>query len=238
VKGSPLTQAEHDANHKEIGYIGANISSAATTDLNTVAGNRADVLGTATITSFGINAPSGTIRILRFQGALTITYNASTLILFGGVNFITKAGDILTFQKEAAAGVDGWRLIDVQTADGRIVRAAAITYNEFNAGATLNGAVVLNANSGVKQYGTVTGNITGITMTQHTDGGVQRVELLLTQDGTGGRTLGGLTFANGFVWKAGADKALSTGAGAVDLMLMEYRPSIAKWIVELMKGLA
>jgi hypothetical protein len=67
------------------------LASAATTDLSTVGAN-VRITGTTTITSFG-TAPSGTTRKLRFAGALTLTYNATSLILPGAADIITSAGD-------------------------------------------------------------------------------------------------------------------------------------------------
>jgi hypothetical protein len=72
----------------------ATIASAATTDLSTVGSQNVTVTGTTTITAFG-TAPAGTFRRLRFSGALTLTYNATSLILPGAVNITTAAGDVL-----------------------------------------------------------------------------------------------------------------------------------------------
>lgn len=72
----------------------ATIASAATTDLSTVGSQNVTVTGTTTITAFG-TAPAGTFRRLRFSGVLTVTYNATSLILPGAVNITTAAGDVL-----------------------------------------------------------------------------------------------------------------------------------------------
>jgi len=69
----------------------ANLASAATTDIgaqNTVLLN---ITGTTSITSFGTNYNGP--RYLRFDGVLTLTHNATTLILPGGANITTAAGD-------------------------------------------------------------------------------------------------------------------------------------------------
>jgi hypothetical protein len=50
-----------------------------------------EISGTTTITSFGTNYNGP--RFLRFSGALTLTHNASTLILPDGANITTAAGD-------------------------------------------------------------------------------------------------------------------------------------------------
>lgn len=85
---------------------GADIASAAALPV-LVDGVFNDVTGTTTITSIdalGI----GTLKFLQFDGALTITHNATDLILPGGKNIITVAGDVLGFYEYAAGD---WRLI-------------------------------------------------------------------------------------------------------------------------------
>lgn len=89
---------------------GANIASAATTDLSTATGRFVHITGTTTITSFGTSA-AGVTRYLVFDGALTLTHNATSLILPGGVNIVTVAGDTATAISE---GSGNWRVVDYQ----------------------------------------------------------------------------------------------------------------------------
>ena len=70
----------------------ADIASAGTTDLSTATGEFVDVTGTTTITALGTVA-AGRRFILRFNGALTFTHNATSLILPGGANITTASGD-------------------------------------------------------------------------------------------------------------------------------------------------
>lgn len=72
---------------------GADIASAATTNLATATGDFVDVTGTTTITALG-TAAAGVERVVRFTGALTLTHNATSLILPGATNINTMAGDI------------------------------------------------------------------------------------------------------------------------------------------------
>ncbi|MBU1692303.1 MAG: hypothetical protein KJ958_05550 [Gammaproteobacteria bacterium] len=74
---------------------GADIASASTIDLENATGNLVDVTGTATITAITLNA--GAERVVRFTGACTLTHGAS-LVLPGGVNIVTAAGDFVTFR--------------------------------------------------------------------------------------------------------------------------------------------
>lgn len=84
---------------------GADIASASTTDLGAATGNYIDVTGTTTITALG-TVQAGTRRIVRFTGALTLTHNATSLILPGGANITTVAGDTAVF---VSLGSGNWR---------------------------------------------------------------------------------------------------------------------------------
>jgi hypothetical protein len=70
------------------------VASATTTDLSAVAGNFVDVTGNTTITGFG-TLSAGMWKVLQFDGALTLTHNATSLILPSGANITTAAGDCL-----------------------------------------------------------------------------------------------------------------------------------------------
>ena len=72
---------------------GSDIASATTTDIGAATGTVVDVTGTTTITGFG-TAQAGTVRLVRFMGALTLTHNATSLILPAAANITTAAGDI------------------------------------------------------------------------------------------------------------------------------------------------
>ena len=93
----------------------ANLASAATTDIgaqNTVLLN---ITGTTTITSFGTNYNGP--RYVRFDGVLTLTHNATTLILPGGANITTAAGDSAIVVPNGTPS-NGWRVLGYQRADG------------------------------------------------------------------------------------------------------------------------
>ena len=77
----------------KMNFKGANIASAATTNLANATGNFVDITGTTTITGLGTVA-AGQLFFLRFTGALTFTHNATSLILPGAANITTANGDI------------------------------------------------------------------------------------------------------------------------------------------------
>ena len=83
------------------------IASATTTDLATATGNVVDITGTTTITGLGTVA-AGQVYVLQFDGALTLTHNATSLILPGAANITTAAGDIAVMVSE---GSGNWRCV-------------------------------------------------------------------------------------------------------------------------------
>jgi len=86
---------------------GADIASAATTDIGAVGGLMHDITGTTTITSFGTVA-AGVWKILKYEGSLSITHNATSLILLGGADRTTANGDT---QIVISEGSGNWREI-------------------------------------------------------------------------------------------------------------------------------
>lgn len=86
----------------------ADIASATTTDIGAATGNFIDVTGTTTITGLG-TVKEGSRRIVQFDGALTLTYNATSLILPGNANISVKAGDIAEF---VSLGSGNWMMVN------------------------------------------------------------------------------------------------------------------------------
>ena len=95
---------------------GSDISSATSLTLGKD-GNLFDVTGTTTITSIGTQG-IGSIVILQFDGALTFTHHSTNLILPGGANITTAAGDIAVMYEYASAD---WRCVSYTKATGKAV---------------------------------------------------------------------------------------------------------------------
>lgn len=96
-----------------LGSLTASVSS--TLDLGSVPSDRigVGVLGTPTITSLG--SATNKLRFVYFSGALTLTHNATSLILPTGTNIVTAANDCAIF---ASDGSGNWRCILYQRATG------------------------------------------------------------------------------------------------------------------------
>lgn len=69
------------------------VASASTTDILGAASAFVAISGTTTITSFGTG--TNRVRFVRFTGALTLTHNATSLILPTGANMTVAAGDCM-----------------------------------------------------------------------------------------------------------------------------------------------
>lgn len=116
--GGTLTQA---LNHAP----SVSLASAATVNIGAAAANAITITGTTTITAFDSIA-DGAIRVLTFADALTLTHNATGLILPGGANILTAAGDVAVM---LSLGSGNWRCIAYQRASGKSLVPHAITIN-------------------------------------------------------------------------------------------------------------
>jgi hypothetical protein len=104
----------NSAIHANLGRKGSDIASASTVDLSTATGDFVDVTGTTTITAFGTMA-AGVNRVVRFTGALTLTYNATSLILPGVSNIKTANGDVAILR---SLGSGNWQCVSYTNANG------------------------------------------------------------------------------------------------------------------------
>ncbi len=106
-----------------IGVLGsateASITSASTADLLGSAALFNLITGTVTITSLGTG--TNRFKIARFNGILTLTHNATSLILPGGANITTAAGDTMGVISDGSSNA---RVIWYQRASGAAVGAA------------------------------------------------------------------------------------------------------------------
>lgn len=82
------------------------IASAATVDIGAESKFGLNVTGSTAITSLG--SVANVRKRLRFSGALTLTHNGTSLILPGGANITTAAGDIAEFVSDNSGN---WRCV-------------------------------------------------------------------------------------------------------------------------------
>jgi len=130
------------------------VASASTTDLGAVASANLRITGTTTINSFGTVA-SGTTRELRFAGALTLTYNATSMILPGGASITTAANDTAI---AVSLGSGNWLVCHYQRAAGTPLVGGSVavagTFKNLKIITTSNTAATITADSVVATDGT------------------------------------------------------------------------------------
>lgn len=137
---------------------GADVASATTTTIWVTDGNYIHITGTTTITSFGTAPQAGATRTLVFDGALTLTHNATSLILPTGANITTAAGDVAIVRAETTANA---RVVAYLRKDG-----SALTSSALPAGTVVQ---VVNTQTGAVATGTTTIPVDD-TIPQNTEG--------------------------------------------------------------------
>lgn len=98
------------------------IASATTTNLGSVTTINVVISGTTTITGFGTGA--SLFRVGTFSDALTLTHNATSLILPGAANITTVAGDRFVAVSDASGN---WTVIDYVRASGKALIHSTIS---------------------------------------------------------------------------------------------------------------
>jgi len=150
----------------------ATIASAATVDLSTTWAYIVNVTGTTAITSLG-TLPAGVTKVLIFGGILTLSYNATSLILPGAANITTAAGDVAVV---TSLGSGNWKCMAYLPASGQALVPAA-------AGSITNSQLANMA------AGTIKGNNAGTPGSPADLTGAQATALLVAftgDSGTGG----------------------------------------------------
>lgn len=109
------------------GKLGSDIASASTTDIGASTGQGVTVTGTTTITALG-TADAGTYRRVTFSGALTLTHNATSLILPGSANITTAAGDVAYFE---SLGSGNWRCVGYMRANGQALASSGGSWTKI-----------------------------------------------------------------------------------------------------------
>lgn len=90
------------------------LASASTVAIGAASTNSIVISGTTTITAFDTVA-AGAVRVVKFSGSLTLTYNATSLILPGAASITTAAGDVAIFESQ---GSGNWTCISYTKANG------------------------------------------------------------------------------------------------------------------------
>ncbi len=131
----------------------ATIASAATTDLGAAPSLKVSVTGTTAITSFG--AAAHALRFVRFAGALTLTHNATSLILLGGASRVTAAGDVGIYTSDAGGNWRERSFVRAASDPGDAATKSGVETltNKTLGGATLSGTTALPGSGVVSSAG-------------------------------------------------------------------------------------
>jgi hypothetical protein len=107
-----------------LSHKGSDIASVAgTTDIGAVEGLMHDITGALAITGLG-TVRAGILKVLKFEGAATLTHNATSLILPGAANITCADGDVGIFISE---GSGNWRCLAYQKASAFPVKGGQKT---------------------------------------------------------------------------------------------------------------
>jgi hypothetical protein len=112
-----------------------NVASGATTNIGAATSPNVNITGTATITAFDTVA-NGVRRHVTFGGIITLTHNAVSLILPGGANIVTAAGDSAEI---VSLGSGNWRVDSYSKASGGPVVNTGATKVDVRRNRVVNG---------------------------------------------------------------------------------------------------
>lgn len=123
---------------------GSAVASSGTTNIWATYDDFVHITGTTTITSFGTAPRAGAERTVIFDGALTLTHNATSLILPGAANITTAAGDRAIVRADTTANMI---VVSYTKADGTAVVATTGSYTQIGT-ITTTGAATAALTSG------------------------------------------------------------------------------------------
>jgi hypothetical protein len=86
------------------------------------------ISGTTTVTSFGSTCKAGHVKIVTFSGVLTLTYNATSLIIPGAANVLTAAGDQAVV---VSLGSGNWQVVSYTPANGAALINPAVDLGTY-----------------------------------------------------------------------------------------------------------
>ncbi len=217
--GQTTAKAAYDA----LNGAEATVASATTTDLGAASSDKVSITGTTTITGFGTVA-AGTKREGRFTGVLTLTHNATSLIVPGAANITTAAGD--RFQAYSL-GSGNWVVTVYTKADGTAVVGGGgvsdgdkgdITVSGSGATWTVDNDAVSNAKMANMAASTIKARVTGST------GDPEDATLSQVLDLVGSAANGDMLHRTGGSWARLAAPTQLSGS------TLYYGPSGVEWV--------
>jgi hypothetical protein len=132
----------------QVGGGTATVASASTTDLGSSFEASITISGTVTITSFGSSAPKGAFKFVTFGGALTLTYNATSLKLPTSANIVTVAGDTLVAEH---LGSGNWKVHSYQRVTGEVLLGGFLQQVRYTTGTVATGTTLIPLDNTIPQ---------------------------------------------------------------------------------------
>lgn len=200
-----------------LSHKGSDIASVAgTTDIGAVEGLMHDITGANAITGLG-TVRAGILKVLKFEGAATLTHNATSLILPGAANIVCADGDVGVFISE---GSGNWRCLGFMRASGNFLGPVLSAEQASTSGTTVDFTIPAWAKkvtvlfNGVSLSGTDNLLIQLGDPTVETSGYVSTASLIAN-------TVTDTTSTAGFVVTSGPPADSSVNYGAVTLFLQD-----------------
>lgn len=235
TKGSALTFTELDQNFTNVrdatvtltaGSGGTAVVSDLNGNITLIAGSGISLSGNNTAKTITITGSSSAFPIINAGGTDLIPDSNNDTVFLSAGNGIVISGNAGTDTATFAIGSISNQDIDIQPdgtgtvniGDKILRRATHKDYCEtvYSGGNTGTGTVTPNQENGNVQTYTATGNFTLALPTNMQTGG--SITLIITQDGTGGRTM----TPNASYKFAGGNSVLSTSASAIDVLQIFY----------------
>ena len=178
------------------------IASAATCNICAAGGLCVQITGTTTIASLG--GGTNALRLVRFADALTLTHDGASLVLPGGTDIVTAAGDMAGFRSDASGN---WRCLFYARADGRMVNMADPVFT---------GAPSIAHNADGEASLLLT----------NTHGGGAASAAYIAYNGTGSVRLSqlGASYSPSGIYRAGGAMVAADGAGGLTLATTASQP--------------
>ncbi len=122
------------------------VASAATCDIGAAASLKVHITGATAITSFGTQPHC--LKFVRFGGALTLTHNATSLMLPGAGNIATAAGDTAIFVSDADGNWRCWHYQRATTGSLTVTNSIGADVAMDNIGLYFTGPTIAQGTSG------------------------------------------------------------------------------------------
>jgi hypothetical protein len=201
---------------------GADIASASTTNIAAATGRNVNITGTTTITALG-TAAAGVERVTRFTGALTLTYNATSLITITAASITTAANDECGW---LSLGSGNWRMQWYTRADGTALTSSGggsshVTFSPAGLSAAIQTGNLSNALIGTNTTAAgnqTTGAVFFMGAAGHTCTGVQA----FINNTTGGTLTYKLQLWDGVTSTSLASANVTVAAGASGLYSISF----------------